>query len=274
MYCQKIIDLGYQLESQSNYFKMFGADNDQYLGVGHEIIFSVYQDHLNTQAYGGTCYIVNAECGGTMDYAALGLGGAGWGGIRLTPEFVDKFSNTDIRGKFYTDGQTKEIEDLGNFQSGYAFIKYDNLKADGSVLSDANSFPDTDFPVFRLADVYLMLAECQVVGGVNVNINGKSGIDYFNDVRSRAGVTRLNAPTADDIINERGRELAWECHRRSDLVRFNLLTTDTYLWSHKGMNSNAGTPHSVDAKYNLYPIPASDIMSNPNLAAAQNNGYN
>jgi hypothetical protein len=40
------------------------------------------------------------------------------------------------------------------------------------------------------------------------------------------------------------------------------------------MNSNAGTPHSVDAKYNLYPIPASDIMSNPNLAAAQNNGYN
>lgn len=273
-YCQKVIDLGYQLESQSNYFKMFGADNDQYLGVGHEIIFSVYQDHLNTQAYGGTCYIVNAECGGTMDYAALGLGGAGWGGLRLTPEFVDKFSNTDIRGKFYTDGQTKEIEDLGNFQSGYAFIKYDNLKADGSVLSDANSFPDTDFPVFRLADVYLMLAECQVVGGVNVNINGKSGIDYFNDVRSRAGVTRLNAPTADDIINERGRELAWECHRRSDLVRFNLLTTDTYLWSHKGMNSNAGTPHSVDAKYNLYPIPASDIMSNPNLAAAQNNGYN
>ena len=133
-------------------------------------------------------------------------------------------------------------------------------------MADANSFPDTDFPVFRLGDVYLMLAECQVVGGVNCD-----GIAMFNAIRTRAGVDAIANPTASDIINERARELAWECHRRSDLVRFNLLTTGDYLWSHKGMNSNVGTPHAVDSKYNLFPLASSDCMSNPNLK--QNTGY-
>ena len=266
-YCQKIIDLGYQLESQADYYKMFCADNDQMLGVGHEIIFSVYQDHINTQAYGGTTYIVCASIGGNMNPAAYGLGGDGWGGIRVTPQFVDKFDSNDQRGKFYTDGQTKAITDISNFQSGYAFTKFTNLKADGSMISGANAFPDTDFPVFRLADVYLMLAECEVVGGVS-GIDGKG---RFNAVHTRAGLTTDDDITRQDIIDERARELAWECHRRSDLVRFNLLTSADYLWSYKGMNNNVGTPHAVLSKYNLFPLASSDVMSNPNLK--QNEGY-
>ena len=298
-YCQKIIDLGYKLESRNDYFKMFGADNDKYLGVGHEIIFSVYQDHINTQAYGGTSFIINAATGGTMAYYDMGLGGNGWCDIRLTPEFVDKFAAADQRAAFYVDGQTKEIVDIGDFYSGYAFMKFTNLKADGNLingskLSDVrpvaeavaadatdkeaaakltellkgvNSFPDTDFPVFRLADVYLMLAECQVVGGVS----GANGIARFNEVRNRAGVSSIASPSKQDIIDERGRELAWECHRRSDLIRFNLFTSSEYIWAHKGMNSNIGTPHGVDNKYNLFPLASSDVMSNMNLK--QNPGY-
>ena len=298
-YCKKIIDLGYKLESQADYFKMFGADNDQCLGVGHELIFSVYQDHLQTQGYGGTTFIVNAATGGNMAYYDMGLGGNGWGGIRLTPEFVDKFSAADRRAVFFTDGQTKEIEDIGEFYSGYAFQKFTNLKADGNLINGSklsevrvvaeavaedaqntvakekltellkgvNSFPDTDFPVFRLADVYLMLAECQVVGGVS----GIDGIAKFNEIRNRAGISSITNPTKQDIIDERGRELAWECHRRTDLVRFNQLTTGDYLWDHKGMNSNIGTPHAFDSKYNLFPLASSDVMSNSNLV--QNPGY-
>jgi hypothetical protein len=111
-----------------------------------------------------------------------------------------------------------------------------------------------------------MLAECQVVGGVNCD-----GIAKFNAIRTRAGVDAIVNPNKNDIINERARELAWECHRRSDLVRFGLLTTNDYLWSYKGMNSNVGTPRAVDAKYNLFPLASSDIISNPNLK--QNAGY-
>ena len=265
-YCQKVIDLGYKLESANDYWKLFCADNDQYLGVGHEIIFSVYQDHINTQAYGGTTYIINAQVGGNMNYADYGLGGNGWGGLRVTPQFVDKFEDGDQRATFFTNGQSKEIKDVSDFFSGYAFTKFTNLKADGSMIDGANSFPDTDFPVFRLGDVYLMLAECQVVGGVSCD-----GIAKFNEIRTRAGVNPIAAPTAQNIIDERARELAWECHRRSDLVRFNLLTTGDYLWSHKGMNSNVGTPHAVNSKYNLFPLASSDVTSNPNLK--QNEGY-
>ena len=298
-YCQKIIDLGYKLESSNNYAQMFCADNDQLLGIGHELIFSVYQDHINTQGYGGTTFIVNAATGGNMAYYEMGLGGNGWGGIRLTPEFVDKFSAADRRATFFTDGQTKEVDDIANFQSGYAFTKFTNLKANGNLingskmsdvrpaaeavaadatdkeaaarlkelLADVNSFPDTDFPIFRLADVYLMLAECQVVGGVS----GIDGIAKFNEIRNRAGISSISNPTKQDIIDERARELAWECHRRTDLVRFNLLTTSDYIWAHKGMNSNTGMPRGVDSKYNLFPLASSDVMSNPNLV--QNPGY-
>ena len=204
--------------------------------------------------------------GGKMSYADYGLGGNGWGGLRVTPQFVDNFTGDDQRATFFTTGQSKEIIDISDFFSGYAFTKYTNLKADGSMINGANSFPDTDFPMFRLGDVYLMLAECEVVGGVSCG-----GISKFNEIRERAGVNAIASPSRIDIINERARELAWECHRRSDLVRFGLLTTGDYLWSHKGMNSNVGTPHAVDSKYNLYPIASSDIISNPNLK--QNPGY-
>jgi hypothetical protein len=169
----------------------------------------------------------------------------------------------------YTNGQSKEIKAIttdfaGN---GYAFPKFTNLKSDGTYVA-SEYFCNADFPVFRLADVYLMLAECQVVGGVSVNVNGMTGLQYFNAVRTRAGVSTMASVTANDILDERARELTWECHRRSDLIRFGELTTTKYLWAWKG-NTESGT--SVDDKYNLFPIPAADLISNTNLK--QNEGY-
>lgn len=263
--CQNIINLGYQLESSDNWQKMFGASNDMFVGTGHEIIFAVYQDAEHTQAYGGTTYLLSAAIGGNMKPADYGLKGDGWGGLRVTPQFVDKFSGSDIRATFFTDGQNKEIESISTFTEGYAFPKFTNLKADGSTV-DA-SFCSADFPVFRLADIYLMLAECQIKGA-NVNVNGHDGVWYMNQIRSRAGLSALDNVTEKNILDERSRELAWECHRRSDLVRFGKLTTIDYLWAWKGDAKN-GT--SVDEHFNLYPIPSSDIVSNTNLK--QNDGY-
>lgn len=267
-YCSKIIALGYTLESKANYKNLFNASNDQLQGKGHEIIYSVYQDATNTQAYGGTTYLLYGAMGGSMKPTDYGTTSSGWGGMRVTPEFVDKFETGDVRACFYTAGQSKDIPVMDNtFTNGYAFPKFTNLKSDGSY-NASDYFCNADFPVFRLADVYLMLAECQTVGGVAVSVNGMNGLQYFNAVRTRAGVSTKSSITATDILDERSRELAWECHRRSDLVRFGKLTTSDYLWAWKG-NSLAGT--SVDSKFNLYPIPSSDINSNSNLK--QNTGY-
>ena len=68
--------------------------------------------------------------------------------------------------------------------------------------------------------------------------------------------------------DERARELYWEGHRRTDLIRYNLLTTGTYLWPWKG-GVASGT--AVDPKYNIFPIPATNLTSNTNLT--QNEGY-
>ena len=74
--------------------------------------------------------------------------------------------------------------------------------------------------------------------------------------------------TLDFILDERGRELYWEATRRTDLIRFGKFTGGDYIWPWKG-----GVKEGVatDSKYNLFPIPSSDIIANPNLT--QNPGY-
>lgn len=63
-------------------------------------------------------------------------------------------------------------------------------------------------------------------------------------------------------MDERARELYWEGHRRTDLIRYGLLTGGDYLWAWKG-----GVAEGVATveKYNLMPIPASDLGANPTL---------
>ncbi|MFW5822441.1 MAG: RagB/SusD family nutrient uptake outer membrane protein, partial [Tangfeifania sp.] len=56
--------------------------------------------------------------------------------------------------------------------------------------------------------------------------------------------------------------------RRTDLIRFGKFTGDDYLWAWKGAVQEG---RSTDAKFRLYPIPAADVIANPNLT--QNPGY-
>lgn len=270
--CEKVINLGYALDT--SYSSLFNGQNDKRLackenGMNHEIIFSVYQDEYNTQNYGGSTFIGLAAMGGKMTPADYGFTASGWGGLRVTPEFVNKFDKSDVRAKsFFTNGQTLDITDIGTFSNGYAFMKFTDLNDNGTGGTQGN-FCNADIPIFRLADVYLMLAECQIVGGQSVSVAGHNGLYYYNLVRARAGLTTpATSLLANDILNERARELAWECCRRSDLVRFGKLTTADYVWQWKG-NTHDGK--AVDNKYNLFPIPSTDINSNTNLT--QNSGY-
>lgn len=255
---------GYSLAS--NYLLNFRADNN----TSPEIIFSLNHDAKNTQTYGGVSFIIHGQIGGSMVPADFGVNG-GWAQNRVTPEFVGKFpdpsGNTDKRAQFYTNGQKLEINDVGTFTDGYAVTKWKNLTlAGGPAPSGGNpDFVDTDFPMFRLADAYLMYAEAVLRGGTGGSLS--QALDYVNDLRERAfGNTSGNITTGDlnldFILDERARELYWEGHRRTDLVRFGKLTGGNYIWSWKG-NVKAGT--ATPSYRDLFPIPSTDLAANPSL---------
>lgn len=266
-YSDKAVNSGYTLDPV--YQNIFLADNHN----SPEVIFPVAFDGLSTQTWGGTTFIIHAAVGGDMSPADYGIDG-GWGGTRTTSGLVDKFpdetGDTDSRAMFFTENQSKEIFDVGNFQDGYAIEKFKNLTTGGSTGSNL-TFPDTDFPMFRLADAYLMYAEAVKRGGGG---SEATALELVNALRTRAfnGSTNGNISagdlTLDFILDERARELYWEGHRRTDLVRYDKFTGGAYLWPWKG---NAALGTTTDSKFDIFPIPDSDVNANTNLV--QNPGY-
>ena len=256
-----LMDDGYSLHTTSAgtfsaYQELFLADNDR---CTDEIIFAIEQDGVNTTSYGATNYLIFASTGGEMDPDLMGIS-SGWGGLRTTPEFYDKFTSNDDRNLFYTEKNQKSIDDIGEFTNGYGFMKFRNRTSDGGYGKE-KGFVDTDFPMMRYADVLLMAAECQ--------LNGASidGLNALNQVRERAGLQGINALSAQAIIDERGRELYQECWRRSDLIRFGQFTSG-YNWQWKG---NVKEGKDVESFRTLFPIPDSDRLANTGLE--QNPGY-
>jgi starch-binding outer membrane protein, SusD/RagB family len=261
-YTKKIIEAGYSL--QANYEHLFLADNHN----STETIFPITFHGQNTQTWGGMTYLVHAAIGGDMSPADYGVNN-GWWGNRTTKALVEKFdtNSTDARMLFVKDGQSYEISNIGTFIQGWGIAKFKNITSTGAVGSH-NEHPDTDFPMFRLADAYLMYAEAVLRGGSGGD--AATALGYVNDIRSRsnAGTIAAGDLTLDFILDERARELYWEGHRRTDLIRYNKFTTNAYLWPWKG---NASEGQAVDNKFNVFPIPASDLGANPNLT--QNSGY-
>lgn len=277
-YINQVIAAGYSLDS--NYERLFSADNH----TSPEIIFPIAFDGQNTQQYGGMTFILHASNGGGMPL--FGIDG-GWGGIRTIKDFVAKFNiresdfdattqyrGSDKRGMFFFDKSSWqwEITNVGTFTHGIGVTKFKNISSTGGPAPNAHAtFVSTDFPMFRLADAYLMYAEAVVRGGSGGNMS--TAVGYVNALRQRAyGNSSGNITSADLTLNflldERARELYWEGHRRTDLVRFGQFTNGTYVWEWKGKVKNGiqTSPHR-----DLYPIPINDLNANPNLR--QNPGY-
>jgi hypothetical protein len=251
-----------------SYHHLFQADNH----TSPEIIFPIVQDGLRTQTFGGTTFLVHASCGGTMDAGESGVDGC-WFGLRVKPPAYTRYTIQpagDTRASvFWTDGQTLEVSSISNFNAGYPARKFVNVTSTGAEGSNA-THPDTDFPMFRLGDAYLMYAEAHLRGGGG---DPATALGYVNALRQRAygntsGDIAPGGLTLELILDERGRELLWEAHRRTDLIRYGLFTGGGYLWPWKG-GAPAGT--ATESFRDLYPLPASELTTNPNLT--QNPGY-
>jgi hypothetical protein len=266
-YAKKVIDGGYSLVS--NYQWLMLADNN--LNT-NEFIFSINYDGLKTQGYGGTTFLTHASVGGKMTPTASGVAG-GWSGIRTTKNLVslfpDQSGTADKRAQFFTTEQTLEISSLTEFTNGLAVTKFRNVKRNGAIGS-SQDFSDIDMPLFRLAEMYLIYAEAVVRGGTGGD--AATAMQYINILRSRAyGNSSGNISsglTLDFILDERARELYWEGHRRTDLIRNDKFVEGSYLWPWKGgVSSGTGVP----AFRKLYPLPSRDV--NVNLNLKQNPNY-
>jgi hypothetical protein len=270
------MNTGYVLEEE--YLNLFKADNH----TSNEVIFALTHDGTFSQSWGGTTFMVRAALFDDMQADSLYGVGGGWSGIITTSQFNDRFEKggvldyADTRNVIFTTGRIEAItEDFRNtLTDGYASAKYSNVTKEGVAGSNLDHV-DTDFPMFRLADVYLMYAEATLRGASNGD--RATGLSYINELRARAyGDGSENVLdtdfTLDYILEERGRELYFEGHRRADLIRFNKYSEraggDEFIWDWKGQNID-GT--SVSSHLEIFPIPASELGVNSNLT--QNEGY-
>ncbi len=265
-YTNKVINEGnYHLAD--SFVSQFSGDNYN----STEVIFPLIADAVVSQSYGNTTYIVNGSCSTeTMNINDFGTSDA-WTGHRATKAWYGLYGDLDTspddRAKlFWTDGHNYEMADYKVWTDGYPSVKFRNTNFTGTSLS--TPFSSTDFPLYRLADAYLMYAECTLRGAAGGSAS--QALDYVNDVRIRSHADAITSGqlTLDFLLDERARELNLEGHRRTDLIRFGKFTGGSYIWPWKG-NAVEGT--SIPDTYKVFPIPQTALQSNPNLT--QNTGY-
>ena len=266
----KLFGAGYSLDEKYSY--MFGADND----LSPEIIFPIVFDGKKATTYGGTTYLMAAAYGSDMAPGSnFGLAQS-WSGLHATETLVSQFEENDERALFWTEKRINSNKSLFDFNSGYSVIKFNNIKRSNPLnvpvedreFGSDNQFPDTDFPLFRLSDAYLMYAEAILRGGTGGDWDKALG--FVNEIRLRANVDEIGESdlTLAFLMQERSRELYWEGHRRTDLIRFNHFVSN-YAWPWK--NGVYGGTATINSIYKLFPIPTTELVANPNMK--QNPGY-
>lgn len=188
-----------------------------------------------------------------------------WNGFCARPKFIERYEPTDVRGPGNEGQGTKNTKQWGWFvgpiydAAGGSILKDENQDdaiirpeiesldaakwGDGARMlkyevdkAQKNAYCENDFVLFRYADVLYMKEEAILRGG-----RGTTGISTpdFQRIRTRAftydtdkGASKVYTAgtlSLDELLNERGREFAWENIRRRDLLRFNKFSDSNYL---------------------------------------------
>ena len=282
--CEEIFGMGYALSP--DYEALFRGDNGENAAARGEMLWAVPYDAEKTQSYGGTSYLLAASLAATdiTDRSKPNGQRNGWAGLRVPYEYVSRFfdvsgqdystgfyETADVRGRmFYIKGRQESMDNaLYVFMNGWSCLKFNNIPygvTESAYLptADTKAFSDVDFPMIRLAEIYLIYAEaCMNIG------DEIPGLSRLAELSARAGVSPPEEITEEFLMEERARELMWEAHRRTDLIRFGLFTSSDYLWPYKGGDSFAG--QAFPSYKTLFPLPPTELAVNEVLN--QNPGY-
>lgn len=264
-HCDSVLMGGYGYELSTDYFATFKKDNTG----NREIIFPIVFDAV--YAKGNMFHLM------TLHYTQADVyefKTTTWNGPCTLESFYNKYDDTDKRkaqwfvGPIMKDGKILKysnatlnnvdaiivpkvttIQDptAANSFEGARFVKFE---VEPGIEHHANS----DFPIYRLADIYLMKAEALM--RTNGGKATQDAVDAVNMIRPRTGMPNYTTATLtmNELLAERGRELAWEGHRRQDLIRFGKFTSGGWEFM---------TPHSSNR--NIFPIPTWVMDDNPGV---------
>ncbi len=283
IYADKVI-ASEAYELNPNYRQNFSADN--HYPANREMIFAWAQDGVHTQGYVGTTFIIESSSDSEFVPAELYHGltdNTNWNGNRARKDFLNVMIDTlavygggpipdtdtifaQSKDKRVLLRQKRSIDiptasSSGDY--GIGVYKFTARNADGSQAANYNpAFASTDFPIFRLADAYMMRAEALFQSG-----DAENAVKDVNKIRERAfgsseGNITAGQLTEQFLLDERGREFYYEAQRRTDLVRFGQFTNGTYHWQWKG-GVFEGT--ATSSHLNIYPIPGDEVAANPNI---------
>lgn len=254
---------GFTLES--NFYNNFMDETEH----GPESIFEIaYDEKLGIGDKWGSDTAGDGVAESTL--RGQEYGNLGWYNVYPSNDILDEYETGDKRfgdtfyvpGSKYNNGASTMI--AANFTSSEGirragWKKYQNYYK----RTDENQDSSINFKVMRYSDVLLMKAECENQRAAGEQL---TAIGYIKQVRDRANLTTVIAPTKDAvfaaIVHERKVELAGEQVRFDDILRWGI--APTFL---NGTGFQAG-------KSELWPIPNRETSSNPNIKPSNNNpGY-
>ena len=283
------------------YQQLFMADNNR-PEIIKESLLQIYQDGIYAHSYAGSSMLVK----GPRDDGMIPCGAdAGlWHAMRTSPTMVDKFiklvgiSRSQAQNMIYDEyhmpaqlnddrailcSKTSSTSysfkltgaqgagDQKNMYECWAPLKFTGVysSAEQPKISPRQntSWPDTDIPLLRIAEAYLIRGEAKARKSGNWN----DALADVNILRDRANAKLLDAMDEETMLDEWSREFWFEGRRRMDLIRFGRFfgpEADKHQFHWEGRmakddgqaNFVAGTPEYM----NWFPVPSDDKRNNPN----------
>jgi hypothetical protein len=283
-------------ELEAGYFANFKTENQG----SRENIFVVPYERNIAGGFGVRHSALHQSASGTFDFSPTP-----WGGFSIQEDFYKAFDEDDKRRGMFIVGQQYTVAAVPSYSDNLGFFyanPRDDLKLTNCIEDWDNFTPElqaqleegcnilitpeyeriggrylyrngarygkyeykigeafdisTDFPIFRFSGLMLMRAEALW----RLNNTDNEALMLVNLVRERVGVDPLGALSEDDLYWDIKKELAMENHAREITIRFGHWEDDWFL-----RTGNKETFRRI------YPIPVSQLQSNPNLV--QNPGY-